>query len=81
MRKKRKLVTFDWAMKKILRSKANFKVLEGFLTELLGKDVVIQEKEAVIQEKDQKIETAEQLLISAGFLEQEARVKLEIKVK
>ena len=43
MRQKRKLVTFDWAMKKILRSKANFKVLEGFLTELLGEDVKILE--------------------------------------
>ena len=26
----RKLVSFDWAMKKILRRKANFVILEGF---------------------------------------------------
>lgn len=26
----RKLVSFDWAMKKILRQKANFGILEGF---------------------------------------------------
>jgi len=39
----RKLVSFDWAMKKILRQKANFVILEGFLTELLKFDVKIQE--------------------------------------
>jgi len=40
---KRKLVSFDWAMKKILRQKANFRILEGFLTELLKFDVKIDE--------------------------------------
>ncbi len=40
---KRKLVSFDWAMKKILRQKANFGILEGFLTELLKFDVKIEE--------------------------------------
>ncbi|SFV53164.1 hypothetical protein MNB_SV-9-848 [hydrothermal vent metagenome] len=40
---KRKLVSFDWAMKKILRQKANFRILEGFLTELLKFDVKIEE--------------------------------------
>ena len=39
----RKLVSFDWAMKKILRQKANFRILEGFLTELLKFDVKIEE--------------------------------------
>src|SRR5208283_4804617 len=36
-------VTFDWAIKKLLRSKANFGILEGFLSELLtsGKDLKI----------------------------------------
>ena len=28
-------VTFDWAIKKLLRSKANFGILEGFLSELI----------------------------------------------
>ena len=40
---KRKLISFDWAMKKLLRSKANFEILEGFLSELLKEDVRIQE--------------------------------------
>ena len=39
----RKLVSFDWAMKKILRQKANFEILEGFLSELFKFDVLIQE--------------------------------------
>lgn len=39
----RKLISFDWAMKKLLRSKANFEILEGFLSELLKEDVHIQE--------------------------------------
>ena len=39
----RKLITFDWAMKRLLRSKANFEILEGFLSELLGEDIFILE--------------------------------------
>jgi hypothetical protein len=39
----RKLISFDWAMKKILREKANFDILEGFLSELLCFDITIQE--------------------------------------
>ena len=37
----RKLVSFDWAIKRILRSKANFEVLEGFLSELLFDEIHI----------------------------------------
>lgn len=39
----KKLVRFDWAMKKILRHKANFDILEGFLSELLGEEVKIKQ--------------------------------------
>ena len=39
----RQLVSFDWAVKKLLRSKANFEVLEGFLSELLFDDIKILE--------------------------------------
>ena len=41
MATKRKLITFDWAIKRLLRSKANFGILEGFLTELLKEDITI----------------------------------------
>jgi predicted transposase/invertase (TIGR01784 family) len=37
-----KLVRFDWAMKRLLRDKANFIVLEGFLSVLLNENVKIQ---------------------------------------
>ena len=39
--KERTFVSFDWALKRILRDKANFGVLEGFLTTLLNFDVKI----------------------------------------
>jgi predicted transposase/invertase (TIGR01784 family) len=38
----KKLIRFDWAMKKLLRNKANFGILEGFLSELLRFDVMIE---------------------------------------
>ena len=39
----RRLVSFDWALKRLLRSKVNFDILEGFLSELLHDDVTILE--------------------------------------
>jgi hypothetical protein len=39
----RELIRFDWAIKKILRQRANFNILEGFLSELFKFDVKIQE--------------------------------------
>ena len=36
------IIRFDWAMKRLLRSKANFSVLEGLLTTLPGEKIVIQ---------------------------------------
>ncbi|MBF0108361.1 MAG: Rpn family recombination-promoting nuclease/putative transposase [Magnetococcales bacterium] len=41
--KRRRLISFDWALKRLLRSKANFDILEGFLSELLRTDVRIVE--------------------------------------
>jgi len=38
-----KLVRFDWALKNILRDKANFDVLEGFLSALLQEEIVVLE--------------------------------------
>ena len=38
----KKLIRFDWAVKKLLRNKANFGVLEGFLSELLFDDIRIE---------------------------------------
>lgn len=36
-----KLIRFDWFIKKMLRDKSDYKVLEGFLTALLKKDIHI----------------------------------------
>lgn len=41
MDKKRTFISFDWAMKRLLREKTNFVVLEGFLTTLLGTNIKI----------------------------------------
>jgi predicted transposase/invertase (TIGR01784 family) len=39
----KKLIRFDWAIKRLLRNKANFVVLEGFLSELLFDDIKIEQ--------------------------------------
>ena len=36
-------IRFDWAVKRLLRNKANFGVLEGFLTVLLNEPIRIVE--------------------------------------
>ena len=42
MSKQRTYISFDWALKKLLRQKANFGILEGFLSELLQQDITIK---------------------------------------
>ena len=48
------LIRFDWAVKRLLRNKANFVILEGFLSELLGEDIFIQEILESESNKDNK---------------------------
>lgn len=43
MEQKDRYIRFDWAVKRLLRNKANFGVLEGFLTVLLGEPIHIIE--------------------------------------
>jgi len=53
----RSMISFDWAMKRLLRQKANFEVLEGFLSELLRRKVIIKhigDSETNQEEKDDK---------------------------
>ncbi|NES22585.1 MAG: Rpn family recombination-promoting nuclease/putative transposase [Symploca sp. SIO3E6] len=50
-------IRFDWAIKKLLRNKANYVVLEGFLSELLKTDITIKtllESESNQQTQDDK---------------------------
>ena len=51
------LIRFDWAVKRLLRNKANFAILEGFLSELIGDDIKIEsilEGESNKEDKYQK---------------------------
>ena len=53
----KKLISFDWAIKRLLRNKANFVVLEGFLSELLFDNIKIEqilESESNQQRDDDK---------------------------
>lgn len=43
MEQKDRYIRFDWAVKRLLRNKVNFGVLEGFLTVLIGEDIHILE--------------------------------------
>ena len=56
MTKKRKLITFDWAIKRLLRSKTNFGILEGFLSELLKEDITILDVLESESNKDYKLD-------------------------
>lgn len=60
-----KLIHFDWAIKKLLRHKANFVILEGFLSELLKFDVEIEtilESEGNQEYKDDKFNRVDILI-------------------
>ena len=41
MAEKRTYISFDWALKRLLRDKANFDVLEGFISTLLNTNIKI----------------------------------------
>lgn len=63
----RTFISFDWAIKKVLRHKENFTVLEGFLSELLGFDIKIQnllESEANKQHENDKFDRVDILVKS-----------------
>jgi predicted transposase/invertase (TIGR01784 family) len=51
----RSLIRFDWAIKRLLRNKADFSVLEGFLSELLKDEILIQS--VLESESNQKIDS------------------------
>jgi len=62
----KKLIRFDWAMKKLLRDKANFDVLEGFLCALLEDENIkilnILESETNQQDEDDKFNRVDLLI-------------------
>lgn len=70
----KKLIRFDWAVKKLLRNKANFVVLEGFLSELLFDDIKIQK----ILESEGNQETDEDKYNRVDILTQNSKNELVI---
>jgi hypothetical protein len=62
-----RLVRFDWALKKLLRHKADFEVLEGLLSELLCEDIIIKEileSESNKETKDDKSNRVDLLCVN-----------------
>jgi len=60
-----KLIRFDWAMKSLLRDKANFDILEGFLSAVLREEVSIieiLESESNVPDIDQKLNRVDILI-------------------
>jgi len=70
----KKLIRFDWAVKKLLRNKANFVILEGFLSELLFDDIKIQK----ILESEGNQETDEDKYNRVDILTQNSKNELII---
>lgn len=74
----RTLVSFDWALKRLLRQKANFSILEGFLSVLLKRDIVIinlLESESNADDDEQKINRVDMLVEN----EQKERLIIELQ--
>jgi len=75
----KKLIRFDWAMKSLLRDKANFEVLEGFLCALLEDDNVkilnILESETNPKDEDDKFIRVDLLVLDS----QNRKIYIEIQ--
>ena len=75
----KQLIRFDWAIKNILRDKANFGILEGSLSELLKEDITIIE----ILESESNRDTEDNKLNRVDILakdEEESYIIFEIQV-
>ncbi len=70
----KKLIRFDWAIKKLLRNKANFVVLEGFLSELLFDSIKIEQ----ILESESNQETDDDKFNRVDILTQNSKNELLI---
>jgi predicted transposase/invertase (TIGR01784 family) len=70
----RNTIRFDWAIKRLLRNKANYGILEGFLSELLGEDIKI---ESILESESNK-ETAENKSNRVDLLVQNSNQELII---
>ena len=83
----RKIITFDWAIKTVLRNKANFDVLEGFLMALFQRPITILDiLESESNRADEaakynrvdllaKTEDGERILVEVQYLSETAYLK------
>jgi predicted transposase/invertase (TIGR01784 family) len=74
MLNERSLISFDWALKRLLRHKANFGILEGFLSVLLGRDITVRQ----ILESEGNQDEAGQKINRVDILVEEAKGELVI---
>ena len=68
MSNERKLISFDWAIKRLLRNKASFTIFEGFLSELLHDNIKIKnllESESNRETKDDRSNRVDMLVENA----------------
>jgi len=70
----KKLIRFDWAIERLLRNKANFVVLEGFLSELLFDNIKIEQ----ILESESNQETVDDKSNRVDILTQNSKNELII---
>ena len=70
----KKHIRFDWAIKRVLKQRANFGILEGFLSELLKEDIKIME----ILESESNQETAEDKFNRVDILVKDTKRELII---
>jgi len=70
----RTIISFDYAIKNILRDKANFDVLSGFLTELLNKQVAVQEILESEGDKDEPLKKTNRVDLKAKINDSEIAV-------
>ena len=68
------LVHFDWAVKRLLRNKSNFVVLEGFLSTLLGQEIRIVK----MLESESNKETSEDKFNRVDMLAEDSKGELII---
>ena len=83
----RKIITFDWAIKTVLRDKANFDVLEGFLSALFQRPISILDMlESETNRADEsakynrvdllaKLDSGESILVEMQYLSETAYLK------
>jgi len=74
----KKLVRFDWAIKNLLRDKANFDILEGFLSAILCEDIFvieILESESNPSDFDKKVNRVDILVKDS----QERKIIIEVQ--